>query len=183
LSIESLKNRIPAFAKDVKLNLSSMLSDESLPEQQRYGLLLACAITTRNADVVRAFESLARQHLSPQALDAARAAATVMAMNNVYYRFVHLSANKAYETKPARLRMNVIANPGVDKADFELWSLAVSAINGCGKCVNAHEKVLLDAGVSDDAIQTAVRFASIIQSVAVAIEAAEGASSLSEAAE
>jgi alkyl hydroperoxide reductase subunit D len=183
LPIESLKNRLPAFAKDVKLNLSSMLSDESLPQQQRYGLLLACAIATRNPDVIRAFESLARQNLSVQALDAARAAATVMAMNNVYYRFVHLSSNRAYETKPARLRMNVIANPGVDKADFELWSLAVSAMNGCGKCVNAHEKVLLDAGVSEDAIQTAVRFASIIQSVAVALEAADAAASFAEAAE
>ena len=183
MSIESLKDRLPAFAKDAKLNLSSMLSDESLPEQQRYGLFLACAIATRNPDVTRAFDALARQHLSPQALDAARAAATVMAMNNIYYRFVHLASNKTYESMPARLRMNVIANPGVDKADFELWSLAVSAINGCGKCIDAHDKVLRDAGVSDDAIQAAVRFASIIQSVAVGLEAGEAAAALAEAAE
>jgi alkyl hydroperoxide reductase subunit D len=181
--LEALKNRLPAFAKDAKLNLSSMLSDESLPVQQRYGTFLACAIATRNPDVMRAFENLARQHLSAQALDAARAAATLMAMNNIYYRFVHLSANKAYETKPARLRMNTIGNPGVDKADFELWSLAVSAMNGCGKCVNAHEKVLQDAGVSDDAIQTAVRYAAIIQSVAVALEAADATASFADAAE
>jgi len=72
---------------------------------------------------------------------------------------------------PARLRMNVIANPGVDKADFELWSLAVSAINGCGACIDAHENILNEAGVAATTIQTAVRFAAIIQSVAVAIEA------------
>lgn len=183
MPIESLKDRLPAFAKDTKLNLSSMLSDETLNAQQRYGLFLACAIATRNVDVVRAFEALARLHLSAQALDAARAAATVMAMNNVYYRFVHLASNKAYETKPARLRMNAIANPGVDKADFELWSLAVSAINGCGKCIDAHDKVLRDAGVSEDAIHTAARFAAIIQSVAVALEAGEAVAALSEAAE
>ncbi len=94
-----------------------------------------------------------------------------MAMNNIYYRFVHLASNKEYATMPARLRMNVIANPGVDKADFELWSLAVSAINGCGACIDAHEKVLTEAGVAAATIQTAVRFAAIIQSVAVAIEA------------
>jgi len=181
--IESLKNRIPAFAKDVKLNLSSMLSDESLPAQQRYGLFLACAIATRNADVIRAFDALAQSHLTPQAQDAARAAAAIMAMNNVYYRFVHLASNKAYETKPARLRMNVIANPGVDKADFELWSLALSAINGCGKCIDAHEKVLAGAGVGDDAIQTAARFAAIIQSVAVAIETADATGAFAQAAE
>ena len=106
------------------------------------------------------------------ALAAAKSAAAIMAMNNVYYRFVHLASDKDYATMPARLRMNVIANPGVDKADFELWSLAVSTINGCGTCIDAHEKTLKDAGVNAAAIQTAVRFASIIQSVAVAIEAA-----------
>ncbi|HWL05196.1 MAG TPA: carboxymuconolactone decarboxylase family protein [Xanthobacteraceae bacterium] len=174
-SLDDLKNRVPGFAKDVKLNISSMLSDETLPAQQRYGLFLASAIATRNGQVVRAFETLARAHLSAQALDAARAAAAIMAMNNIYYRFVHLAANKAYETKPARLRMNVIGNPGVDKADFELWSLAVSAINGCGKCIDAHEKVLKDAGVTEDTVQTAVRFAAIIQSFAVALEAGEAA--------
>jgi len=186
MSLDDLKNRIPGFAKDVKLNLSSMLSDESLPKEQRYGLFLACAIATRNQDVIRAFELEARANLSPAAQEAARAAAAIMAMNNVYYRFVHLSSNKAYETKPARLRMNVIGNPGVDKAEFELWSLAVSAINGCGKCIDAHEKVLRDAGVTEDTVQTAVRFGSIIQSFAVALEAgaaAEAVSELSVAAE
>ncbi|WP_315721296.1 MULTISPECIES: carboxymuconolactone decarboxylase family protein [unclassified Bradyrhizobium] len=172
MSIEQLKDQIPDFAKDVRLNLSSMASDETLSVQAKYGLLVACAIATRNPTVTAALESVAAAHLSPAALAAAKSAAAIMAMNNVYYRFVHLASNKEYATMPARLRMNVIANPGVDKADFELWSLAVSAINGCGTCIDAHEKVLQDAGVSTAAIQTAVRFAAIIQSVAVAIEAA-----------
>ena len=185
-TIDDYKNALPSFAKDVKLNVSSMLGDETLPEQQRYGLFLACAISTRHAGLAAAFDALARAHLSPAAQEAARAAATIMAMNNIYYRFQHLATNKAYETKPARLRMNVIGNPGVDKADFELWSLAVSAINGCGKCIDAHEKVLIDAGVTEDTIQTAVRFAAIMQSFAVALEAADAAASvnaLTEAAE
>ncbi len=78
-----------------------------------------------------------------------------MGMNNVYYRFVHLASNKQYGTLPAKLRMNIIANPGVDKTDFELWSLAVSAINGCGMCIDAHEAVLLKAGMPVEQIQTA----------------------------
>jgi alkyl hydroperoxide reductase subunit D len=94
-----------------------------------------------------------------------------MAMNNVYYRFVHLASNKTYASLPAKLRMSVIGNPGVPKADFELWSLAVSAINGCGMCIDAHEKVLRETGVETAAIQTAVRFAAILQSVAIALEA------------
>lgn len=175
MSFDTLKSKIPDFAKDVRLNLSSMAQDESLTPQQKYGLFLACGIATRNADVIAACEAVARPHLSAAALDAARAAASIMAMNNVYYRFVHLASNKEYGTLPAKLRMNVIANPGVDKVDFELWSLAVSAINGCGMCIDAHEKVLKDAGISAATVQTAARFAAIIQSAAVALEAADAA--------
>jgi lipoyl-dependent peroxiredoxin subunit D len=171
MSIEALKERIPEFAKDVRLNLSSMASDETLAPQTKYGLFLAAAIATRNAAVIAAMEEEATSRLTPQAVAAAKAAASIMAMNNVYYRFVHLSSNKEYGGMPARLRMNVIANPGVDKGDFELWALAVSAINGCGMCIDAHEKVLKEAGVTAATIQTAVRFAAIIQSTAVAIEA------------
>lgn len=171
MPIDQLKNLVPDFAKDVRLNLSSMVSDETLGEQTKYGLFLAAAVATRNPAVMSAFEQLAVSRLTPAAVAAAKAAASVMAMNNVYYRFVHLASNKEYGTMPARLRMNVIGNPGVDKADFELWSLAVSAINGCGACIDAHEKVLQEAGVAAATIQTAVRFAAIIQSVAVAIEA------------
>ncbi|WP_454631764.1 carboxymuconolactone decarboxylase family protein [Bradyrhizobium cenepequi] len=181
MSIEQLKELIPDFAKDVRLNLSSMAGDESLGEQTKYGLLLAAAVATRNPAVIAAFEQLAAEKLAPTAIAAAKAAASLMAMNNVYYRFVHLASNKEYGTMPARLRMNVIGNPGVDRADFELWSLAVSAINGCGACIDAHEKALQEAGVPSSAIQTAVRFAAIIQSVAVAIEA--GASAMPMAAE
>ena len=31
-----------------------------------------------------------------------------MGMNNIYYRFLHLSSNEKYKTMPARLRMNAI---------------------------------------------------------------------------
>ncbi|GGF85444.1 alkyl hydroperoxide reductase AhpD [Azorhizobium oxalatiphilum] len=172
MSIEDLKSLLPGFAKDVKLNLSALPREDSLTPQQLYGLLVACGLTTRNAEVAQALESEAAPHLSPAALDAAKAAASIMAMNNVYYRFTHLAANKAYETLPAKLRMSVIGNPGVEKADFELWSLAVSAMNGCGRCIDAHEAVLREAGLSEAQIQTAVRVAAVIASTAVALEAA-----------
>ncbi|WOJ91536.1 carboxymuconolactone decarboxylase family protein [Methylocapsa polymorpha] len=172
MSIESLKDRIPDFARDVRLNLSALVNDDALGEEAKYGLLLACAIATRNADVAQAFDREAASRLSPAARDAARAAAAIMAMNNVYYRFTHLASNKAYRTMPAKLRMSVIGSPGVAKVDFELWCLAVSAINGCGACVDAHEKVLAAAGVTSETIQFAARCAAIVQSVAVALEAA-----------
>jgi len=170
-SIEQLSKTIPDFAKDVRLNLTSLVADETLSPQRQYGLLLASAIATRNAAVIAAIESASVAVMTPVAIAAAKSAASLMAMNNVYYRFVHLASNPDYKTMPPRLRMNVIASPGVDRSDFELWSLAVSAINGCGACIDAHEKTLRAAGVSSEVIQTAVRTAAIVQSVATAIEA------------
>jgi lipoyl-dependent peroxiredoxin subunit D len=170
MTIEAIHDALPDYAKDLKLNLSSLLADTVLTEQQRWGTLLATALAARNASLVAAVAADAAQHLSPAALGAAKAAASIMAMNNIYYRFTHLAADRDYATMPARLRMNVIANPGVDKADFELWSLAVSAINGCGKCIDAHDQVLRKAGLSREAIQQAVRIASVIHAVAATLD-------------
>ncbi len=176
MSIEALKGQMPEFAKDIKLNLSNLASDESLTEQQKWGTFLASALGTRQAEVITQIEEEAAQHLSAEALNAAKAAGAIMAQNNVYYRFVHLSSNKEYGTIPAKLRMNVMANPGVDKADFELWSLAVSAINGCGMCIDAHEAELKKAGFGVEQIQTAVRIAASVAAAAAVIDG-ESASS------
>jgi alkyl hydroperoxide reductase subunit D len=170
MSIAALQDQMPSFAKDVRINLSSLAEDETLSAQQKYGLLVACGHATRNQTVAAELEAEARPHLSPAAIEAARAAATIMAMNNVYYRFLHLVSNPEYKTLPARLRMSIIGKPGVDKIDFELWSLAVSAINGCGMCMDSHEHVLREAGVAAATVQTAIRVAAVVQSAAVALE-------------
>lgn len=172
MSLDALAQGLPAFAKDVRLNLTSLAREEALSPQQFAGLLAACGLASRNARVAGALRAEASATLSPAALAAAEGAATIMAMNNVYYRFTHLAANKAYESMPAKLRMTIIGNPGVDKVDFELWSLAVSAMNGCGRCVDSHEQVLRDAGVRAETIQAAVRVAAVVASAAVAVEAA-----------
>jgi alkyl hydroperoxide reductase subunit D len=170
MSLEALKNRLPEYAKDLKLNLSSLAMEPSLSEQQRAGTFIACALASRNAETTRAIMGEFAPKLSPEALDAARAAASIMAMNNIYYRFTHLASQPDYKTMPAKLRMNVIGKPGVDKADFELWSLAVSAINGCGMCIDAHDKVLRAAGITAEQIQAAVRIASIVHAVAATLD-------------
>ncbi|CAG0911599.1 unnamed protein product, partial [Cyprideis torosa] len=122
---------MPDYAKDIKLNISSLANDDTLSEQQLWGTFLASALAGRNATVIAEILEEAAGHLSLEAMEGAKAAAAIMGMNNVYYRFVHLASNKEYQTMQAKLRMNVIANPGVEKDDFELWSLAVSAVNGC----------------------------------------------------
>lgn len=167
MSIDQLQGQIPDFA-DVDD------AGETLSPQSKLGLLLASAIATRNTIVTAAMETAAGVMMTPAAVEAAKSAASVMAMNNVYYRFVHLVSNPGYKIMPARLRMNWLGSPRVDRSDVELWALAVSAINGCGACMDAHEKALRQSGVSSDTIQKAVRFAAIVQSVAVAIEATAG---------
>lgn len=167
--LEQLKNSLPDYAKDIKLNLSTLAADESLSQQQLWGTFLSCALATRQDDVMAAIAAEAAVHLSAEAQNAARAAATIMAMNNVYYRSVHIMSNKEYHGLPAKLRMNVIGTPGVDKVDFELWSFAVSAIGGCGMCLDAHEAQLKTAGLSTAQIQTALRIASVINAAATAV--------------
>ena len=170
MTVEQLRETLPGYAKALKLNLGSLLTDTVLTEQQRWGALLATALAARNPKLIEAISTEAAAHLTPEAVAAAKSAASIMAMNNIYYRFTHLASDRDYATMPARLRMNVIANPGVEKADFELWSLAVSAINGCGACIDSHDKVLRQAGVSREAIQQAVRIAAVIHAVAATLD-------------
>jgi alkyl hydroperoxide reductase subunit D len=170
MSIEALKNALPEYAKDLKLNLSSLATEPGLTEQQRAGTFIACALASRERSTTSAIFSEFANKLSPEALNAARAAASIMAMNNIYYRFTHLASAPDYKTLPARLRMNVIGKPGVDKVDFELWCLAVSAINGCGVCIDSHEKILRDAGLTAEQIQAAVRIAATVHAIAATLD-------------
>jgi alkyl hydroperoxide reductase subunit D len=133
--------------------------------------VLATAIASRSAIVLRELAPEAKANLTPEAYTAAKSAAAVMAMNNVFYRTRHLLSDHEYGTLRAGLRMNVIGNPGVEKVDFELWSFAVSAINGCGTCLDSHEQVLRKAGVDREVVQEAFKIASVIQAVGVTLDA------------
>lgn len=162
MSLDALRDLMPAYAKDISLNLSSLANETVLNDQQKWGTFLASAHAIGVAPLVKAVEALVADKLSPEAADAARAAAAIMGMNNIYYRSLHLMKNHEYTTLPARLRMNVIANPGVEKLDFELWSTAVSAINGCGACLDAHEGELRKHGVPNTQIQAALRIGAVV---------------------
>ena len=173
MDLTTIRNLIPEHAKDLRLNIATVLSSEGAPglsETQILATAVAAGIAARNSTLLREIETLAAAKLDAAQLHAARAAASIMGMNNVYYRFTHLVGNDEYAKLPARLRMNVIANPGVDKTDFELYSLAVSAINGCGACLAAHERVVRKAGMSAEGVQSAVRIAAVIHGIAVALE-------------
>jgi alkyl hydroperoxide reductase subunit D len=169
--MEELLNLIPDYAKDLKLNLSAVLQQAELTVQQTWGTAVASAIACRNAELTRALLAEAQLHLSPEALHAAKAASAIMGMNNIYFRFHHLSGNEAYSSIPSRLRMNVIRNHGANPVDFELWCTAVSALNGCGACVASHEKVLREKGMKEESIVASVRIASVIHAIAAVLDA------------
>jgi lipoyl-dependent peroxiredoxin subunit D len=172
MSIDTLIESLPSYAKDLKLNYSSLIRQNSeLTPQQLWGTLVASALATRNPELTEAVLAEAASHLTPQALDAAKAAAAVMGMNNIYYHFLHLTSNEKYATLPARLRMNVMRTHGVDPIDFELWGIAVSAINGCGKCVDSHEKVVREKGAGEETVLAIVRVASVIHAIGAVLDA------------
>ena len=170
MSLEAIRARLPDYAKDLKLNLGSLANEPVLNQQQRAGTFVASAIASRNAELTAAMIAEFGAQLSPEALAAAKAAAAIMGMNNIYYRFTHLVGGD-YANMPAKLRMNVMAKPGVDKVDFELWSLAVSAINGCGMCMESHEKVVLHGGLSKEQVQASVRIAAVVHATAATLDA------------
>jgi alkyl hydroperoxide reductase subunit D len=171
MSIDTLRQALPAYAKDISLNLSSLMNETILTDQQKWGCFIASAYAIGAGQVIRALEDGCP--LTPEALTAAKAAAAIMGMNNVYYRSLHLMHNREYSTLPAKLRMNVIANPGVDKNDFELWCTAVSAINGCGLCLDSHEEELRKRAVSSQVIQTALRIAAVVNAASRVVVAEE----------
>jgi alkyl hydroperoxide reductase subunit D len=170
LSVQNLRDNIDDFAKDIRINLGTVLKEgqSGLSENQIFGIALASAYATQNINVIENIKAEAMKILSKSEMTAAKSSASIMAMNNVYYRFAHLVHDKDYRTMSAGLRMNVIGQSGIDKGDFELYALAVSAINGCGMCMDAHVREVTKAGISKDGIQHSVKIASVITAAAQA---------------
>jgi alkyl hydroperoxide reductase subunit D len=178
MTLDTLRAAIPDFAKDLRLNLESVLAETGAPglaARQIHAVAYASAIASRHRPLTDALEAQAKASLSDAELAGVRTAAALMAMTNIYYRFVHLVEEPEYGTLRAGLRMNAMASPGVDKATFELCALAVSAVNGCGACLASHEKTLRQHGLGAQAIQSAARIAAVVHAVAVTLEQAPAA--------
>jgi alkyl hydroperoxide reductase subunit D len=171
-NLNELKQSLTDYAKDIKINLSNILAEDQnseLSQHQVLGVALASALATKEKQVIWAIENEARKTLSETEINGIKAATSIMAMNNIYYRFTHLTENKEYAKKPANLRMQIIASHGVDKNDFEMYCLAVSIINGCGMCIDSHEKKLIKVGISENSVQTIARIAAVINAFSFVI--------------
>ena len=182
MTLDALKAAVPDYARDLRLNLDTLATEPALNERQRAGTFIASALATRQPRLRDLVLGAFAPALSETELTAAKTAAALMGMNNIYYRFTHLVSAKDYQSMPARLRMNAIAKPGAEKADFELWSTAVSAINGCGMCMDSHERTLRSHGIGAEAVQAAVRIAAVINAIAVVLDMEKDAHAAAAAA-
>jgi len=171
MQLEQLLSLCPDYAKDLKLNLTSVLNQAELTPRQTWGTFVACAVAARNPEVLETALTESAKHLTPESLNSAKAASAVMGMNNIFYRFRHLSSNEKYGTLPARLRMQMIRMHGGDPVDFELYCLAVSAINGCAACVDSHERVVREKGLTEENVLAAIRIASVVHALAAVMDA------------
>jgi alkyl hydroperoxide reductase subunit D len=175
MGLEAVKEMLPDYARDLKLNLSGLFNASPLSEQQLWGAVAAVAAASAPSPAVRELDAEAGLHLSPEAHATSHAAAAIMAMNNVYYHAKHLLVEMgvtSYENVPPRLRMQVIStHGGATKAEFELWCFAVSAVNGCASCLVAHEQELRKAEMSTEQIHEALRIAAVVKAVCITLAA------------
>jgi lipoyl-dependent peroxiredoxin subunit D len=172
-SLEVVRSELADAHKDTRLNLQAVLEGGSLTPEQRWGVAVGSAFAARNERLKEAMINEAKKALAnaEPVLEDARAAASLMGMNNVYYRFRHMIGKESYSTKRPGLRMNRLAQVLTNKVDFELVCLAVSAINGCEACVKAHEKVVVEGGLTEEHVHDAVRIAAVVHAAAVGLEA------------
>ncbi|MEH0931462.1 carboxymuconolactone decarboxylase family protein [Micromonospora sp. CPCC 205558] len=171
MGLDAITAALPAYAKDISLNVGSALGTSTLTPAQAWGTALASAVAARNPVVLREIAADALGHLGPEGVEAAKGAAAIMAMTNIYYRAKHHIGDERYASMPARLRMQIIARPGVDKGDFKLWCLAVSAINGCDVCLESHEKTLRGRGFTAEQVHDALRISAVVHAAAVTLDA------------
>jgi alkyl hydroperoxide reductase subunit D len=168
--LDPLRDSLPDVARDLKINLQNVLQESALSVEQRWGVAVACGYASRNQRLAQALALQAGEAVAPAVLEDARAAAVLMAMNNVYYRTKHMLARPEVDALPARLRMTRIAKPATNRADFELMCLAVSAINGCERCIGAHDRTVREAGLTAEQVHDAIRIAATVEGVALGLE-------------
>lgn len=161
--IDQIKEALPEYAKDTKLNLDSVIKRSTLSPAEAEACALAAAVATGNGKIV----SLLIGNIEDQSeVNAALTAASLMAMNNVWYPFLEMAEDENLSGLPAQLRMNAISSHGgTTKARFESYSLAASIVGRCHFCVKAHYETLKKEGYSVENLRDIGRIASVMTSV------------------
>jgi alkyl hydroperoxide reductase subunit D len=164
-SLTLLEKGNSRYVRDLKLNFTSTFTSSHMSEKECALLALSIAVNNNNNVLTNFFEKLAvAKEATAEEIAEAVGCASLLALNNVFYRFRHFTGKEKYTQIPARVRMQLMTNPVNGKEFFELMSIAVSAVNGCELCVNSHEKSILALGATEERIFDAVRIASIVTS-------------------
>jgi lipoyl-dependent peroxiredoxin subunit D len=166
--LSSIKDRMPEHAKDIRLNLDSVITRSSLAPEDALGVALAAAFAARSPELVAAFKVAvpgAEGH-------AALTAAALMGMNNVWYPFAEMAGDEELKTLRPELRMNAYSTSGgVSKVKFEAFALAASIVGKCHFCVKSHYELLKKEGMTTQQLRDIGRIAAVVNAAALVLAA------------
>jgi lipoyl-dependent peroxiredoxin subunit D len=170
--LNSIKSLIPDYAKDIRLNLDSVVARSSLDPADALGAMLAAAFAANSKTLIDAIRTSGQ--LAEIDTNAALTAAALMGMNNVWYPYVEMADDNDLKTQRPELRMNAYAtHGGVERRRFELYALAASIIGKCHFCIQSHYKLLKETGMSATQLRDVGRIAAVVSATAQVL-AAEG---------
>ena len=162
--VDQLKENIPDYAKDTRLNIDAVVKRSTLPQEEAEAVALAAAFATGNTKLWTWIQS---QIAAQKEAEAAVTAASLMGMNNVWYPYVEMAEDPALSGLPPQLRMNAItSHGGTTKARFEAYSLAASIVGKCHFCVKAHYETLKKEGYTVEQLRDIGRIAAVMTAVA-----------------
>ena len=166
--LNSIKDRMPEYAKDIRLNLDGVIARSSLAPEDALGVALAAAFAAKSKPLIDAFKEAA----PPAEAYAALTAATLMGMNNAWYPFVEMAGDEELKTMRAELRMNAYATSGgVAKKKFEAYALAASIVGKCHFCVKSHFDLLKKEGLTTQQLRDIGRIAAVVNAAAQVLAA------------
>lgn len=175
-SVDELIDGLSGEAEDLKRSYSALVRQNTeLTAQQLWGTLTASALAAQSATLTEPVLDEAARHLSPQALEAVKSTAAVAGASSAYYRFEQLPSGGKPVSRPPKPRISLLRRRTVSAVDVELWSIAVSTVDGCAKCIAEHERAARAKGVSEEAILAVVRIASVLHAIGGVMNAERGA--------
>ncbi|MDB5953129.1 MAG: carboxymuconolactone decarboxylase family protein [Massilia sp.] len=168
--LASIKELIPDYAKDIRLNIDGTIARSSLTGNDAVGVALAAAFAAKSRKIVDIIS--ASGALSEEEKNAVLTASALMGMNNVWYPYVEMTEDADLKSQPAQLRMNAYAtHGGVDKRRFEMYALSASIIGKCQFCIKSHFDLLKKEGMSSQQLRDVGRIAAVVNAAAQVIAA------------
>jgi alkyl hydroperoxide reductase subunit D len=166
--LNSIKERIPDYAKDIRLNLDGVIARSALAPEDALGVALAAAFAAKSRELVEAFKA----NMPSTEANAALTAAALMGMNNTWYPFIEMADDADLKGMRAELRMNAYATSGgVEKKKFEAYALAASIVGKCHFCVKSHHDLLKKEGVTTQQLRDIGRIAAVVNAAAQVLAA------------